>query len=768
MCAADVEGCAVQTPVFQSTTYRRFIVTFLKAQYFIICYFYNFEGFITVMSRRKVGLTRSERTVSEDSDIESLLETLSPDEVEELERELVIIDPDPNVPVGLRQRNQTDKQPTRGYDREAMLDYCERETKKLIERELSFEGECKGEGRRRDHLKRMRSKEQKSLSRSRSREASDKEDTTNGQANAKTPLDKNCTAGDTTTEERCKESVDAETECLEKQKGKNKLGEDMLKREVENMKEKQRESSRKERLSSKTSELISKLQQKEESKEREIKDKSICGENLKTKGLISKLQGNKQVEEKEEKQKEREIEKRRVNRTKGLVSKLEEQTTQIDDGRGIKESNLKNPEKDEKKEKDEKNNKKKGPYSQNYTSGSEKGKDNQKEFKKVERKEIECPQEKDKGNTKQKKAQTRNYVTETCTSGDDQSVKTEEDDECDEDDDYLDSDTGSSMFDDLLEQVRHDDPEITELNINNSDIIKTDTLIQFAGGLRSNTHVKTFSLANTRADDHVAFAIAGTLRNNTSLSGINLDSNHLTGKGILAIIESLQHNSTLKELRFHNQRHICGGKTEMEITKVLRDNTSLIKLGYHFELAGPRMAMTNLLSRNMDLQRQKRLEAQRLSSQETSSPLNEEKNTAFTNKSKLKASLQSNSVEKKDSLLAKVSKFNNPRETPKANTSKPTAGPSSSKAKGKKGGAMSESNPGPAPPPTPTPPPPPAPLLDVKSLLRSLTPVSQRKQDTSRVSGLGAEKSSRDQLLDSIRNCNMNTLKKVEVPKPLR
>lgn len=94
------------------------------------------------MSRRKVRLARSERTVSEDSDIDSLLASLSPDEVEELERELVVIDPDPSVPVGLRQRNQTDKQPTRGYDREAMLVYCERETKKLLERELSFEVMC--------------------------------------------------------------------------------------------------------------------------------------------------------------------------------------------------------------------------------------------------------------------------------------------------------------------------------------------------------------------------------------------------------------------------------------------------------------------------------------------------------------------------------------------------------------------------------------------------------------------------------------------------
>lgn len=87
------------------------------------------------MSRQKVA----ERRGSDDSDTDLLLATLSPEEVEELERELVYIDPDPSVPVGLRQRNQTDKLPSRGYDREAMLDYCERETKKLIRRELSAE-----------------------------------------------------------------------------------------------------------------------------------------------------------------------------------------------------------------------------------------------------------------------------------------------------------------------------------------------------------------------------------------------------------------------------------------------------------------------------------------------------------------------------------------------------------------------------------------------------------------------------------------------------
>lgn len=79
---------------------------------------------------------------SDDSDTELLLATLSPEEVEELEQELVYIDPDPHVPVGLRQRNQTDKVPSRGYDRGAMLDYCERQTKRLIRRELSVEVIC--------------------------------------------------------------------------------------------------------------------------------------------------------------------------------------------------------------------------------------------------------------------------------------------------------------------------------------------------------------------------------------------------------------------------------------------------------------------------------------------------------------------------------------------------------------------------------------------------------------------------------------------------
>eukprot|EP00069_Balaena_mysticetus_P015765 bmy_09423T0 len=146
-----------------------------------------------------------------------------------------------------------------------------------------------------------------------------------------------------------------------------------------------------------------------------------------------------------------------------------------------------------------------------------------------------------------------------------------------------------SVFDEPLERVKSNDPEVTELNVNNSDCITPEILVRFAEALEFNTAVKVFALANTRADDHVAFAIAIMLKANKTITSLNLDSNHITGKGILAIFRALLQNTSLTELRFHNQRHICGGKTEMEMATLLKENTTLLKLGYHFELAGPRM-----------------------------------------------------------------------------------------------------------------------------------------------------------------------------------
>lgn len=300
------------------------------------------------------------------------------------------------------------------------------------------------------------------------------------------------------------------------------------------------------------------------------------------------------------------------------------------------------------------------------------------------------------------------------------------------------------MFDELMEQVRSNDPSLTELNVNNSEVIKTKTLIEFAAALHKNTNVKKFALANCRADDHVAYAIAGTLRANKTITSINVDSNHLTGKGILALIQALQHNSTLTELRFQNQRHICGGKTEMEMTKILKENTTLLKLGYHFELAGPRMTMTNILSRNMDRQRQKRLQEQK------QAQANGEK----------KGTLD---VPKTGGGSGGGSLRNSPKASPK-----PSPMPSpmpSPKLTPKRGAGVGGPPPPPPPPPGLGPPPPPPLMLEVDSLRNSLTPVSKRKLDGK---SPGGSTNSRDQLLASIRGSDKKQLKKVPVPKWLQ
>ena len=166
-------------------------------------------------------------------------------------------------------------------------------------------------------------------------------------------------------------------------------------------------------------------------------------------------------------------------------------------------------------------------------------------------------------------------------------------------------------LDGSLRRVRQNDPDVKELNLNNIENIPKEMLLDFVNAMKKNKHIKTFSLANVGADENLAFALANMLRENRSITTLNIESNFITGKGIVAIMRCLQFNETLTELRFHNQRHMLGHHAETEIARLLKANNTLLKMGYHFELPGPRMVVTNLLTRNQDRQRQKRQEEQK-------------------------------------------------------------------------------------------------------------------------------------------------------------
>ncbi len=162
-----------------------------------------------------------------------------------------------------------------------------------------------------------------------------------------------------------------------------------------------------------------------------------------------------------------------------------------------------------------------------------------------------------------------------------------------------------------LVKIRNNNPSVTDVNLNNIENIPKEMLLDYVNALKKNRNVKTFSIANTGADENVAFALANMLRENRSITTLNIESNFITGKGIVAIIRCLQFNETLTELRFHNQRHMLGHHAEMEVSRLLKANKTLLKMGNHFQLPGPRMVVTNLLTRNLDRQRQQRMEEQK-------------------------------------------------------------------------------------------------------------------------------------------------------------
>ncbi|XP_075997550.1 uncharacterized protein lmod1b [Genypterus blacodes] len=697
------------------------------------------------MSRRKVrGLTLTGRQVSEDPDLDNLLSTLSPEEMEELKRDL---DPNEIAAQGESHGAQASKS---NSVRDKTVD-TRRDSGRLIQREQSIEGELKKESRKQEYLRKMglsqegnddkRAELQRQASVSSEKEVKTDDRDTKGHECSK--------EGRSGLASRYKKQVGKESEINEGTNGKEKCEGTNGKEKCEDSRQRDKRESR-ESTGSKTKDMISKLQEKrEDSREKDRKEECRRRDENKTKDIISKFR------EKGEKEVSKEKERRESARTQGLVSKMVEKQSK---GQEIPAEESKVEEKRPNEGKGGEREKSDTKFERQTSEKSDS--DVQAKQEKADKRKARGEKvnhsdhvnERDKKVSAETKAEERERVKEeskgkvrdeevkaekteklgNCVADKSPNSKTKEVEEEEED---------SSMFDELMDQVQSNDPTLTELNVNNSEVIKTKTLIQFAQALHNNTNIKTFALANCRADDHVAYAIAGTLRHNNTITSINVDSNHLTGKGIMSIIQALQHNATLTELRFQNQRHICGGKTEMEMTKILKDNTTMLKLGYHFELAGPRMTMTNILSRNMDRQRQKRLQEQKQA--------------------------QANGEKKGTLEVPKTGGGGSLRGSPRASP-KPSPVPSpipSPKLTPKRGAGSSAPPPPPPPPPGGGPPPPPPPMLDVDSLRNSLTPVSQRKLDGK---SPGASKNTRDQLLASIRGNNKKGLKKVPVPKWLQ
>ncbi|XP_027003108.1 leiomodin-1 isoform X2 [Tachysurus fulvidraco] len=642
--------------------------------------------------------------------------------MEELQKEVSTVpDPDPSEIIILE---QTDSKQTIPYKRDSILTN-NGELKTGFQRNLFTEGEPRRESRKQEYLRKMGLSQETNVSSNDSREGDI------FVTNAPVKQVNNV-------ENRNKRATDDPKDVRERQFKRNEEGEIgfevRVKEQIHDGKHKDKRN--KKEGSSKTKELIYKLQeQKEVCREKEKRGESWkreSGDN-KAKEMISRLQGTQVKEERMEHEMKAEISKRQESRTKGLF--LEENQNLVVETKK-QESSLDKEKTEEQVEIVKLVGKEKEIILMDSSKNIESiDKESEKEKRENRVKEVLKMSSTDIGKKKPKAQNEIQNDSHESTKQEkvgnfmeENNTKTMSKEEHEEE--------SAGMFAEDLEKLLSNDPSMTEVNVNNSEVINVKTLIQFAEALKNNTHVKTFALANCRADDHVAYAIASMLCSNKIITSINMDSNLLTSKGIMALVQAIQYNTSLTELRFHNQRHICGGKTEMEMTKILKDNKTLLKLGYHFELAGPRMTMTNILSRNMDRQRQKRLQEHK-------------QTTAHGN------------GDKKDLLQVPNSGFKkgSPKNSPKPSpTPSPVPSPTlTPKAFKGPGGPL-------LPPPGGIPPPP---ILDGEFLKNSLTPMSQRKLED-KTGGRGGGLNSRDQLLASIRGANTKQLKKVALPKLLQ
>ncbi|XP_075995800.1 tropomodulin-4 [Genypterus blacodes] len=158
-----------------------------------------------------------------------------------------------------------------------------------------------------------------------------------------------------------------------------------------------------------------------------------------------------------------------------------------------------------------------------------------------------------------------------------------------------------------LERIHNNDSGLIEVNLNNIKDIPIPTLKDVFEAMKGNSHVEVLSIAATRSNDPVAVACAEMLQENTSLQSLNVESNFITADGMMAIVKAMASNATLVELKIDNQRQKLGDSVEMEIASMLENNSSILKIGYHFTQQGPRARAAMAITRNNDMLRQQRL-----------------------------------------------------------------------------------------------------------------------------------------------------------------
>ncbi|KAL7677055.1 hypothetical protein ACOME3_003302 [Neoechinorhynchus agilis] len=162
-------------------------------------------------------------------------------------------------------------------------------------------------------------------------------------------------------------------------------------------------------------------------------------------------------------------------------------------------------------------------------------------------------------------------------------------------------------IEEIVERLRQLDKELSSVNLNNIKDLPSDKLDDLLELMKTNRTVLSLHLCNLGLADSVGKKLCDILKVNETLITLNAESNRFTSSMMIDLVRATLEKQTLKDLRMSNQRaQILGNRCEMEISELVDQNKTILRLGIHFCCIGPRAKVSEALKRNMDALREAR------------------------------------------------------------------------------------------------------------------------------------------------------------------
>nr|CAG4644101.1 EOG090X093U [Lepidurus arcticus] len=152
-----------------------------------------------------------------------------------------------------------------------------------------------------------------------------------------------------------------------------------------------------------------------------------------------------------------------------------------------------------------------------------------------------------------------------------------------------------------ITKVEDDDADTITLNWNNLCNVSDEQFTRLFKAIECNTRLEVLNLCNTGLHDRVAQGLVEALEKNSTLRVLNVETNLISASLVVQLLKAMLIHKSIEEFRGSNQRsQVLGNKAEMEITQIVEQNPTILRIGLHLEYNDARSRVATHLQRNLD------------------------------------------------------------------------------------------------------------------------------------------------------------------------